>query len=217
MPDILTAPVAIRWLGRQPYEATWALQKELIGAIAEGTAPETLLLVEHDPVITLGRKAGAADNVLSAGEFPVVAVERGGDATYHGPGQLVGYPLFKLREGEQDLHRYLRDMEGLVIRVLADYGLAGDRVEGLTGVWVQERKVASLGVAVRRWVTYHGFALNVDPDLAHLARLNPCGLESSVYASMAGLLGRPVDLEDVLARVVAHLPAALRREGTLSL
>lgn len=217
MPDILTAPVAIRWLGRQAYETTWALQKSLLGAIADGTEPETLLLVEHDPVITLGRKAGAADNVLDAGEFPVVAVERGGDATYHGPGQLVGYPLFRLREGEQDLHRYLRNMEELLIRVLAEYGLAGGRVEGLTGVWVQERKVASLGVAVRRWVTYHGFALNVAPDLAHLGRLNPCGLESGVYASMASLLGRTVSLEEVAERVVAHLPAALRREGTLSL
>jgi lipoate-protein ligase B len=217
MPETMAAPLAIRWLGRQPYESTWALQKELIAAIAEGDAPETLLLVEHDPVITLGRKAGAAGNVLDAGEFPVIAIERGGDATYHGPGQLVGYPLLKLREGEQDLHKYLRDMESLLIHVLADFGLLGGRREGLTGVWVQDRKVASLGVAVRRWVTYHGFALNVAPDLAHLGRLNPCGLSSGVYASMASLLGRPVGLEEVATRVTAHLPATLRREGTLNL
>jgi lipoate-protein ligase B len=211
MLDLQLAPVAVRRLGRQPYDTTWALQKALLGPIAAEEAPETLLLVEHDPVITLGRKAGAADNVLDAGGFPVVAVERGGDATYHGPGQLVGYPLLRLREGERDLHRYLRDLEGLLIAVLATYGLEGFRRDGLTGVWVDGRKVASLGVAVRRWVTYHGFGLNVSPDLSHLGRLNPCGLQSADYTSMAELLGRPVALDEVAERVVAHLGAHLRR------
>lgn len=209
------APLACRWLGRTPYTESWALQKELLAPIADGAQPETLLLVEHEPVITLGRKAGAADNVLDAGEFPVFSIERGGDATYHGPGQLVGYPLLHLKEGEQDLHRYLRNMEEMLIRVLADFGLEGSRVEGLTGVWVQDRKVASLGVAVRRWVTYHGFALNVNPELAHLGRLNPCGLESAAYASMSSLLGRPIGLEEVLLRVLAHLPATLARQPVI--
>jgi lipoate-protein ligase B len=211
MIDLIHAPVAVRRLGRQAYDTTWALQKALLSDIAAEEAPETLLLVEHDPVITLGRKAGAADNVLDAGGFPVVAVERGGDATYHGPGQLVGYPLLRLREGERDLHRYLRDLESLLIAVLADYGLEGTRREGLTGVWVADRKVASLGVAVRRWVTYHGFGLNVSPDLAHLGRLNPCGLAGADYTSRAELLGRPVDLNDVAERVVHHMGAHLRR------
>ena len=211
MPTTHVAPLAIRWLGRTPYAETWALQKELLAPIADGDHPETLLLVEHEPVITLGRKAGAAGNVLDAGEFPVFAIERGGDATYHGPGQLVGYPLLKLREGEQDLHRYLRNMEELIIRTLADFGLAGGRSDGLTGVWVQDRKVASMGVAVRRWVTYHGFALNVSPQLAHLRRLNPCGLTSDTYASMESLLGRPVALDAVRHRLLAHLSGTLNR------
>jgi lipoate-protein ligase B len=218
MPDTLaTLPLAVRWLGRMPYADAWAMQKALLAPIADGEHPETLLLVEHEPVITLGRKAGAADNVLDAGDFPVFTVERGGDATYHGPGQLVGYPLLKLREGEQDLHRYLRNMEEVLIRALSDFGLSGGRSEGLTGVWVQDRKVASMGVAVRRWVTYHGFALNVSPDMAHLGRLNPCGLSGDTYASMAGLLGRPVSLEEVARRVVAHLPPVLNRQGQLEL
>lgn len=206
------SPLVIRWLGRQPYETTWALQKELLGPIADDEAPETLLLVEHEPVITLGRKAGAADNVLSP-DFPVIATERGGDATYHGPGQLVAYPLLALREGERDLHRYLRNLEALVIATLADYGLPGERREGLTGVWVHDKKVASVGVAVRRWVTYHGLALNVSADLGHFARLNPCGLQSDVMAGMATWLDAPPSLREVAERLVAHLPETLARRA----
>jgi lipoate-protein ligase B len=119
----------------------------------------------------------------------------------------------RLREGEQDLHRYLRDLEELLIRTLGDFGLQAGRAEGLTGVWVQDRKLASLGVAVRRWVTYHGFALNVTADLAQFARLNPCGLAADVMGSLSGLSGTPVSLEAVAERLVAHLPAVLRREG----
>ncbi|HEY9721417.1 MAG TPA: lipoyl(octanoyl) transferase LipB [Oscillatoriaceae cyanobacterium] len=210
MPSL--SPLAIRWLGRQPYETTWALQKALIGPIADGEAPETLLLVEHDPVITLGRKAGAAQNVLSP-DWSVIETERGGDATYHGPGQLVAYPLLALREGERDLHRYLRNLESLIIATLADYGLPGERRDGLTGVWVHDRKVASLGVAVRRWVTYHGLALNVTADLGHFARLNPCGLSSDVMGSMATWLEKPPALREVADRLVAHLPETLGRSA----
>jgi lipoate-protein ligase B len=201
----------VHWLGRQPYEATWARQKALVEAIAAGDAPDTLLLVEHDPIFTLGRKAGAAGNVLAAGEIPVLQVERGGDVTYHGPGQLVGYPLLLLRDGERDLHKYLRNLEGWLIAVLADYGLEAERNEGLTGVWARGKKLASLGVAVRKWVTYHGFALNVAPDLGHFARLNPCGLEASVMASLASELGRAPAMDEVVERVLAHAPAAIGR------
>lgn len=206
-------PVVLRWLGRRPYAEAWELQRELVAAIGRGEAPETLLLVEHDPVITLGRKAGAESNVLAAGEFPVVAVERGGDATYHGPGQLVGYPLLRLREGEQDLHAYLRRLEELMILVLADYGLEGSRKQGLTGVWVQDRKVVSLGVAVRKWVTYHGFGLNVSTDLGHFDRLNPCGLTRGIMTSMEALAGRPIALDEVVRRLERHLPETLGRTG----
>lgn len=211
MPETLLAPLDVRDLGRCPYADAWALQKRLVDAICQGAASETLLLVEHDPVITLGRKAGAAGNVLDAGPIPVLPIERGGDATYHGPGQLVGYPLLQLREGERDLHRYLRNLEEVLIRTLADFGLEGRREPGLTGVWVDGHKLASLGVAVRRWVTYHGFALNVSCDMSGFSRLNPCGLESRVMASMADMLDRPVALDEVKARLLAHLPDALGR------
>lgn len=201
----------VHWLGRRPYEDVWTQQKALVEAIAAGDAPDTLLLVEHEPIFTLGRKAGAASNVLAAGEIPVLQVERGGDVTYHGPGQLVGYPLLLLRDGERDLHKYLRNLEAWLIAVLADYGLEAERNEGLTGVWARGKKLASLGVAVRKWVTYHGFALNVDPDLGHFARLNPCGLEASVMASLASELGRAPAMDEVVARVLAHAPAAIGR------
>ncbi|MDB5100522.1 MAG: lipoate-protein ligase [Cyanobacteria bacterium RYN_339] len=203
----------VRWLGRKPYAEVWALQKQLVEAIAAGDTPDTLLLVEHDPIFTLGRKAGAAGNVLDAGDIPVLQVERGGDVTYHGPGQLVGYPLVALRDGERDLHRYLRNLEAWLIAVLADYGLEAERNEGLTGVWARGKKLASLGVAVRKWVTYHGFALNVDPDLSHFARLNPCGLQSSVMASLASELGRAPAMDEVVERVLAHAPMALGRQA----
>lgn len=203
--------LAVRWLGRQPYEAVWALQKQWVEEIAAGDRPDTLILVEHDPVITLGRKQAAAANVLDAGNWPVHQVERGGDATYHGPGQLVGYPLIALQEAERDLHAYLRALEGWLIAVLADFGLHAERNEGLTGVWAGDRKLASMGVAVRRWVTYHGFALNVSPDLTHFGRLNPCGLESRVMSSLAEALRRPVALDDVRKRVIARAPGALGR------
>jgi lipoate-protein ligase B len=204
-------PLAVHWLGRRPYAEVWELQKQLVERIAAGDLPDTLLLVEHDAVITLGRKQHASENVLDAGGLDVVQTERGGDATYHGPGQLVGYPLLALREGERDLHRYLRGLEGLLMAVLADFGLDATREAGLTGVWVKGRKLASLGVAVRRWVTYHGFALNVHPELAHFARLNPCGLSSDVMGSLSASLGREVSLDDVISRLEAHLPAALGR------
>lgn len=213
MPPNTFPALDLRWLGRRPFAETWAMQKALLSDVADGTAPETLLLVEHEPVITLGRKPGASQNVLTLDGFELFHVERGGDATYHGPGQLVGYPLLHLREGERDLHRYLRNLEELLILTLADFGLAARREEGLTGVWVQDLKVASLGVAVRRWVTYHGFALNVSVDLTHFGRINPCGLSSDRMGSLEGLLGRPVSLAEVTARLASHLPATLGRQA----
>lgn len=216
MPETLDAPpyspVQVHGLGRRSYEETWALQKRLVEAIGRDDAPETLLLVEHDPVITLGRKAGAAANILDAGDTPVVAIERGGDATWHGPGQLVGYPLLRLAEGERDLHRYLRNLEELLIRALADFGLVGTRQAGLTGVWVGGCKVASLGVAVRRWVTYHGFALNVDADMRDFHRLNPCGLAPGVMASVSPMASTPIPMAAMIDRIVAHVPAVLARK-----
>jgi lipoyl(octanoyl) transferase len=202
------------WLGRRSYQGVRADQLARIDAIAAGQAPEAVLLVEHDPVITLGRRREARSNVLDAGDLPIIEVERGGDATYHGPGQLVGYPLILLGPAERDLHAHLRRLEGALIEVLDAYGLDAGRCEGQTGVWIGPRKIASVGVAVRRWVTYHGFALNVDTPIAPFHRLNPCGLSAHVMTSMALELGAGCPpVSEVAARLAKILPRALDRAG----
>ena len=200
----------LRDLGRRDYQEVWQLQRELVEERRAGRIADTLLLCEHDEVITVGRRSGARGNILSPG-IPVVEVERGGDVTYHGPGQLVGYPILLLDEDERDLHAYLRHLEEAHLRLCADLGLAGRREPGWTGVWVGERKLVSLGVAVRRWVTYHGFALNVATDLSRFFAINPCGLDAAVMTSLSALLGRPVTLDEVKPRLVSHLGEVLGR------
>ena len=186
------------------------MQLELLAARQRDEVPDTLLLVEHPHVLTLGRGA-RRENLLASADMPVFEVERGGDVTYHGPGQLCGYPILYLREGERDVHRYLRHLEEAIIRTLAEFAIDGVRRPGLTGVWVGPRKLASLGVAVRRWVTFHGFALNVCTDLERFSAINPCGLSASVMGSMTGVLGRPVAVAEVRAPLLRHLAAVLDR------
>jgi lipoate-protein ligase B len=186
------------------------VQLELVAARQRDEVPDTLLLVEHPHVLTLGRGA-RRENLLASADMPVFEVERGGDVTYHGPGQLCGYPILYLCEDEQDVHLYLRRLEEAIIRTLAEFAIAGDRRPGLTGVWVGARKLASLGVAVRRWVTLHGFALNVCTDLERFSAINPCGLSASVMGSMTGVLGRPVAVAEVRAPLLRHLATALDR------
>ena len=185
-------------LGTRDYAEVWSMQLALVKQRQQGEIPDTLLFVEHPHVITAGRSA-KRDNLLDLGDTPLFEIERGGDVTYHGPGQLVGYPIFLLREDEHDLHVYLRNLEESLIRALAGFGLEGTRKPGWTGVWnaAAERKLASIGVAVKRWVTLHGFALNVATDLARFAAINPCGLDAAVMGSMAGELGRPVEMAEV--------------------
>ena len=187
-------------LGRGRYEEVWELQKELVAARANGSSPDTLILVEHEHVVTLGRRTSVG-NFRPQG-VPVYNVERGGDATYHGPGQLVGYPILKLQD--HDVHAYLRMLEEVLIRVTRSYGIKGERKVGQTGVWAGERKVASIGVAVSNWVTYHGFALNVNPDLTYFRLIRPCGLDPSVITSMIELIGGPVRMEEVKTRVTGE-------------
>jgi lipoyl(octanoyl) transferase len=170
------------------------------------------VLVEHPDVITLGRRLSAPANVVAPGDIPVVEIERGGDVTYHGPGQLVGYPILALDGDERDLHAYLRNLEEALIGVCADVGLAGGRKAGWTGVWIGERKVASLGIAVRKWVTMHGFALNVATDLARFAAINPCGLDAAVMTSLARECGRALTLDEVKPLAVARLSSVLGRD-----
>ena len=212
-------------LGRVPYRAALAFQHRAVETRARGESPDVLYFVEHEPVLTVGRGGHDENLKLPESEYlrrgiEVVPVERGGDVTYHGPGQIVGYPIVGLESlpGGRDLHRYLRDLEEGILRVLGSYGLEGSRRPGYTGVWVGDRKVAAIGVAVRRWVTFHGFALNVNPDLAHFDLIHPCGIRGLGVASLESLLGKAPPRDEVVARLarsfseVWERPVRLPRE-----
>lgn len=179
----------VRRLGRTPYSEAHALQKDLLAQRIAGEIGDVLLFCEHDPVITVGRGSKLAE--LVGLDVPVIEVERGGDATYHGPGQLVAYPILELPPDRRDLHRYLRDLEEVVLRVLAEVDVEGRRERGLTGVWVGDKKICSIGVAVRRWVTWHGFALNLATDLEAFRGFRPCGLDAEVMTRVADLVELP--------------------------
>ena len=187
--------VAVRWLGRLPYTQAHAVMKEVLTERIAGRLPDTLLLCEHDPVYTLGRARGASGNVLDPRGVPIVPVERGGDVTFHGPGQLVGYPIFQLPPHRYDLHGYLRGLEESIIGLLADHGIEGGRDDRNTGVWVEGRKIAAIGIAARRWVTWHGFAINRDVDLDYFRRINPCGMDSTLVTRMVDHTPAPPPLE----------------------
>ena len=189
--------------GVAPYDDIHRLQQRLVLARADDRIPNLLLTGEHSAVITLGRKTPGGAAYPS--EIPVVEVERGGEATYHGPGQAVAYPILALPEGRRDLHRYLRDLEEVVIRVLSEFEVEGSRREGLTGVWIGDRKVASIGVAVRRWVTWHGLALNVHTDLAAFGGFSPCGLDPAVMTRLADHAEMPPGTTLVEVLLVKHL------------
>lgn len=196
-------------LGRVDYRAAWARQQQELADVIAG-AENAVILCEHDPVYTLGRTRGAAANVLAPGDTPVIEVERGGDVTWHGPGQLVAYPILRLEGEARDLHAHLHRLEDVVVEVCADFGLRGGRDARNTGVWIRPnapdgQKICSIGIACRRWVTWHGLALNVDPDLSAFARINPCGFDAAVMTSMARELGRPVALPDVEAALIARV------------
>jgi lipoate-protein ligase B len=201
----------VRHLGRVEYAEALELQEELRRARGAGEIPDTVLLLEHPDVITFGRSArpGSAllgDAELRASGYGVFRVNRGGDVTWHGPGQLVGYPILDLEARGRDVHRYLRDLETALIAALGDLGIAAVRREGFAGVWLDERrKIASIGVGVRQWLTIHGFALNVCCDLGRFAAIVPCGLAGVRMVSVSSVLGRSVALEDAAERVEARL------------
>ncbi len=205
-------PLLARDLGVVEYTQALELQRQLVAQRKAGDLDDTLLLLEHPPVFTLGRRRTAADNVLLPGDTPVVQVERGGDVTWHGPGQLVGYPIVLLQPGEQDLHLVLRRLEDALIALLGELDLPdAGRKEGHTGVWCRGRKLVSLGVAVSGWVTFHGFALNVDCDLGWFRRINPCGLDSDVMGSVASLGGRVPSRDELLRLAHVHVARAFER------
>jgi len=205
---VAAAPLfEVRRLGRTRYEDAHALQEAFVLARAESLVSDVLLFTEHEPVVTLGR--GSTPGSTDVPGLSVVETERGGDATWHGPGQLVGYPILLLPESRRDLHAYLRDLEEVVIRSLGDFGVTGERVEGKTGVWAAGRKLCSIGVAVRRWVTWHGFALNVHADLSDFARFRPCGLDPALMANLEDFVDVPAGLEAVEERVEVHFRTLL--------
>jgi lipoyl(octanoyl) transferase len=189
--------------GRVPYDVALRWQETLVARRLAG-ADDVLLLLEHPPVYTLGR--GADERFLGAaagGAVPVVRVGRGGQVTYHGPGQLVGYPVVCLRDLKPDVRWYVRGLEQVLIDALGDVGIVAGRRDGLTGVWVGARKIASIGVGIRRWVTWHGFALNVAPDLSGFGAITPCGLDGIVMTSVAHE-GGPANVDQVASRVLAR-------------
>ncbi len=203
-------------LGRVPYARGLEIQAALVADRQLRRVPDHLLLLEHDPVFTLGRNA-RRENVLFPAEalrargFEVFETGRGGDVTYHGPGQVVGYPILDLAPDRCDVHRYVRDLEEVMIRTCADYGVAAGRVEGLTGTWVGHDKIGAIGVRIARWVTSHGFAFNVATDLSAFDLIVPCGIRGRGVTSLERLLGRAVPLDEVMDRLAAHFATVFRR------
>jgi lipoyl(octanoyl) transferase len=196
-------------LGLTPYREAWDLQRSLAAAVSQGAMPETIVLLEHPPVVTLGRRTEEVELHVPAGtEVEVVETDRGGKSTYHAPGQLVCYPILDLTRHGTDVKRYCRDLEEALIRTLAPFGLEATRIEGLTGIWLERppRKIASIGIHVAKWITTHGYALNVDLDPAPFTQwITACGLEDAQFTTIARELGRPVAVDEVRPAAAAAL------------
>lgn len=206
----------IRYLPRTAYADAWDLQRDLVERRKADTIPDTLLLLEHDPVITLGRNAGTTNVLADAATLDTLGVDlvqsdRGGDVTFHGPGQVVGYPVLDLRPDRMDVRRYVRNLEAVMIATLADYDVAATRFDGEPGVWLEApwRKVGAIGARFSRWVTWHGFALNVSTDLAGFELIVPCGIDDKGVTTLERETGRRVPLADVMDRLAHHFTRTL--------
>jgi lipoyl(octanoyl) transferase len=209
-------PLSVRRLGRLPYAEGLEFQARLVADRQAARIPDTLLLLEHDPVFTLGRNARAENVLLPEAElrargFDVFEAGRGGDVTYHGPGQIVGYPILDLSPDRRDVHRYVRDLEEVTIRTCAAHGIVAKRIAGQTGCWVGDDKIGAIGVRISRWVTSHGFAFNVSTDLAPFALIVPCGIRDRGVTSLERLLGRAVPLAAVMDRLAFHMAEVFGR------
>ncbi len=204
-------------LGAVPYREAWDLQRSISAAVLRGEAPDTVLLLEHPPVITLGRRAEEGElHVPEGADVEIVETDRGGKSTYHGPGQLVCYPILDLTRHGQDVKKYCRDLEEALTRTLSAVGVEATRIDGLTGIWLERppRKVASIGVHISKWVTTHGYALNVDLDPAPFTEwITACGLEDTAFTTVARELGRPVSVDELRP----HAAAAVEEVFDLSL
>jgi len=201
---LATAPrvCEARWLGLINYSDGLRLQERAVERLRAGEGPEQLLLLEHPHVFTLGRGADSSNILADQEQLQSHSIEvhetgRGGDVTYHGPGQLVGYPIINLKPDRQDVHRYVRDLEEVLIKTIRDFGVTGERIKGLTGVWVGNEKIAAIGVRIARWITSHGFALNVTTDLNYFQMIVPCGITDKGVTSLSRLLGRQVEMKEV--------------------
>jgi lipoyl(octanoyl) transferase len=196
-------------LGGTPYLEAWDLQRALAAAVSQGAIPDTVVLLEHPPVITLGRRADEHElHVPEGAAVAIVETDRGGKSTYHGPGQLVCYPILDLNRHDRDVRKYCRDLEEAIIRTLASFGLEATRIDGLTGVWLESppRKICSIGVHISRWITTHGYALNVDLDTTPFTEwITACGLEDASFTTMALELGRPLAVDQVRPRAAEAL------------
>lgn len=201
--------VAVLDWGRTDYATAFERQKALVDDRRADRIGDTLVLTEHDPVYTIGLRKDADQHLVwtealcAKRGIQIVRTNRGGDITYHGPGQIVGYAILSLRQ-RKDLHAFLRDIESVAINTLATFGLTTDRREGKTGIWVDTRKICAIGVAVRSWITYHGFALNVNPDLAHFSGIVPCGITDGTVTSLQAELGHAIDVDVVKARLAVE-------------
>lgn len=207
----------IRRLGLMPYGEALVLQRSLVEQRRAGTVGDVLLLVEHPAVLTLGVRGDggrshilASDADLSARHIDVFEAGRGGDVTYHGPGQIVGYPIIDLNPDRRDVHKYVRDIEEVLIRVAADYGIQAGRIPGLTGVWVGDEKLAAIGVRIQRWITSHGFALNHTTDLSHFSLIVPCGIQDRGVTSLEKL-GCTAPRDEVEARIASRFAEVFGR------
>jgi len=210
-------PCQLHKFGRVRYQDAWALQRQWVELRRAGEIPDRLLLLEHPPVITLGRNARrehllSCPEMLAAEGIEVVETNRGGDVTFHGPGQLVGYPILDLSAIRKDVVWYVRTLEEAIIRTLIDLGLAAGRRAGMTGVWVGDGKVAAIGIHISRWITSHGFALNVETDLGCFRHIVPCGIASHPVTSLEELLGAPVDRASLENELAFHLGELLGLE-----
>ena len=200
---LVNTKIDIQDLGKLLYKKTWNYQKELLKKRSNNEISDTLILVEHEPVFTLGKNADENHILQNCPDnIKTYHIERGGDVTYHGPGQLVGYPILDLRNYKKSISWYMRSLEQVIIDTLFDYNISANRKKGLTGVWCNNEKIAALGVRVSRWITMHGFSLNIDPNLNHYKNIIPCGIFEHGVTSMSGVLNKTVDYEHVKKTII---------------
>jgi lipoate-protein ligase B len=205
-------------LGIEPYKKVWDFQKKLHQMRLDNLIHDTLILLEHPHTYTLGKSADknhllADDNTLSENEIDIFEIDRGGDITYHGPGQIVGYPIIRLDEFYKDVHRYLRDLEEIIIRTLDEFDIKAERNEDYTGVWINNNKIAAIGIKVSRWITMHGFAFNINTDLSYFDKIIPCGIFEKGVTSLANELGTKITLKNVKDVIIKHFCEIFRYDS----